>query len=481
MSQPTDTMHLSLPGVAAVLRRRRGQILIAFALTLAAAGAATLLMPKKYETRMKVMVKNERAAMIVSPDRNGTPGYRGDVSESQINSEIELLTSNNLLRQVVTRCGLDRTEHAADASTATEKAVRRLQSAVRISPVRKSNIILVEYADTDPHRAVMVLSSLAELYLDEHLKIHGTPGTYEFFHAEAESYQRKLEDAEARLAEFRPQGDVAMLMEQKDAILQKAVDSESAAMRAEAAVAESAQKIAGTRRALNAANPRVVTQTRTSSNQYSVERLHTMLAELQNRRTQLLAKFRPDDRMVQETDQEIANTRTALNDATRLTGSDEASDVNPVHQALEIDLARQQAEFAGLEARRGALDRETAVYRRQMAKIANATATFDDLVRAKREAEDNYLLYAKKTEEARIAESLDREKIANVAIAETPVEPHLPSKPNVQLNLALGGLLGCFLSLGAAFAAEYLHGAAGQPAETEDAAGLPVLAPSQGD
>ena len=77
--------------------------------------------------------------------------------------------------------------------------------------------------------------------------------------------------------------------------------------------------------------------------------------------------------------------------------------------------------------------------------LADATAAFDDLVRTPKEAEDNYLLYAKKTEEARIAESLDQQKIANVAIAETPIEPHLPSKPNVMLNLALGVLSAGFL------------------------------------
>jgi hypothetical protein len=65
-------------------------------------------------------------------------------------------------------------------------------------------------------------------------------------------------------------------------------------------------------------------------------------------------------------------------------------------------------------------------------------------------------LYARKTEEARIAESLDRQKISNVAIADTPLEPHVASKPNVRLNLALGVFLAGLLSVGTAFSAEYL-------------------------
>jgi uncharacterized protein involved in exopolysaccharide biosynthesis len=481
MPPTIDPITVSLSDIAAILRRRRSLILVTFLLTLAVVVAGTLLMPKQYETRMKVLVKNERADMIVSPDRNGTAGFSGEVNEAKINSEIELLTGNNLLQQVVTKSGLDRRQHVPELAVAVERAVKLLQSDLRVSPVHKANIILVEYADTDPRRAVAVLSNLAGLYLEAHLKVHGTPGTYQFFQGQADRYQHELNDAESNLAELRRRENIVMLAQQKDVTLQKASESEAALMQAEASISEYTQKIAGTRLQLDAAQPRIVTQSRTSANQYSVERLHTMLAELQNHRTLLLTKFRPDDRLVQAADQEIADTQAALESATKLTGLDESTDVNPVHQALEIDLAKQEDELAGLQSRRETLAPQTGYYRWQLMRLANATASFDDLVRTQKEAEDNYLLYAKKTEEARIAESLDQQKIANVAIAETPVEPHLPSKPDVKLNFALGALLAFFLSLGLAFAAEYFRDTVERPGELEELTGLPVLATSYGD
>ena len=485
---PTDTANtISLKDLAAILARRKWLILVTFFLVVAGVAAVTLLMPKQYETRMKVLVKNERADMIVSADRNGGSDYRGEVSEVQINSEIELLTNNNLLQQVVTMCGLEKLQHVAGPdpsqrnSIAVEKAVNRLQRDLKVSPVRKANIIQVEYADTDPHRAVAVLASLADLYLEDHLKVHGTPGSYQFFRGQAERYQHELQDAESKLAGFRRRENIVMLAQQKDVMLQKASESQSALLQAEAAIGEYTRKTADTRSQLGAAQPRVLTQSRTLTNQYSVERLHTMLAELQNRRTLLLVKFRSDDRLVLEADQEIRDTQAALEKATKLTGLEQATDVNPVHQALEIDLARQQAELAGLQSRREALARQAGTYRSQLNRLGDATAAFDDLVRTQKEAEDNYLLYAKKTEEARIAESLDQQKISNVAIAETPTLPYVPSKPNVQLNLALGVFLAGFLSLGVAFGAEYFRDTVEQPRELEELTGLPVLATSYGD
>lgn len=477
MPSPTDNTTLSLQDMVAILRRRRWQVILTFVITMAAVVTGTLLLPKQYQSRMKVLVMNKRADMIVSSERADPSVYRAEVSESQINSEIELLTSNSLLREVVAKCGLEHREREQEGPVAIERAVRRLQKDnLKISPVRKADIIQVAYTDPDSRQAVAVLATLADLYLEDHLKVHGTPGTYSFFHDQAERYQGELNDADHRLADFRRSQNIVQLDQQKAVMVQKAAESEAALMQAEAAVSEYSQKIAASRRQLQAAAPRVVTQTRTSSNQYSVERLYTMLAELQNRRTQLLVKFRSDDRSVQEVDKEIADTAAALDKATKITGLEESTDINATRQALEIDLDRQEAELAGLKSRRNTLALETGTYRQQMMKLGNATAALDELVRTQKEAEDNYQLYARKAEEARIAESLDREKIANVAIAEAPVEPHLPFKPNLMLNFSVGGLLSVFLSLGLAFTAESLHETIDEPGELEELTGLPVLA-----
>jgi uncharacterized protein involved in exopolysaccharide biosynthesis len=159
--------------------------------------------------------------------------------------------------------------------------------------------------------------------------------------------------------------------------------------------------------------------------------------------------------LVQEADQEISDTQAALDNAKKLTGLEQSTDVNPVHQTLEVEIAKQQSALAGAEARRNTLSQQAHSYREQLMKLGSATTTYDDLARNQKEAEENYLLYRKKTEEARIAESLDQQKIANVAIAETPTEPHLPSKPDVPMNLALGAILAGFISLSTAFGAEH--------------------------
>src|SRR4029078_2564517 len=106
---------------------------------------------------------------------------------------------------------------------------------------------------------------------------------------------------------------------------------------------------------LSSLEPRVITQSRTMPNQYSVERLQPMVTELQNHRTELLAKFRAEDRLVQEVDEKIRDTRAALEQARTNTAVEETTDVNPLRHSGETELSRAEVTFAGTAARRDAL------------------------------------------------------------------------------------------------------------------------------
>ncbi len=440
--------------IVPILIKRKQQILITFLVIVTGVAAATFLMPKRYETHMKILVKSDRADNSASS---------GDVSEALINTEIELLNSNDLLEQVVKSTGLQHAERTRSvavherAAVAVEMAVRRLQKELKVSAVRKANIIDVTYSATDPRLAALVLRQFAEIYLDAHLRVHSEPGTYEFFAGQTERYKQKLEAIEGELADFRESDSVVLMAQQKEAMLQKSMESKSELLQAEAAIGEYQSKIDRTTNQLSGVAGRVVTQSKVMPNQYVTERLNTMLTELQNKRTQLLAKFRPEDRAVKEVEQEIADTQASLEKANKLTGVEQTTDVNPLRQSLEIDLAKERADLAGMEARRQALASQEESYREQLAKLDGATSEYDDLTRRRKEAEDNYLLYSRKTEEARIAESLDKQKISNVTVIETPSEPHLPSKPNVPLNLVLGTFLAGCVSVGTALCAEYFQ------------------------
>src|SRR5687767_1271000 len=101
--------NLSLRDVAASLFRRKWLILITLATTLTATCVFAWLTPDKYESRMKLLVKNMRADAPVTAGDEKAPDKQ-EISESQIASDMELLKSRDLLEEVVKQTSLAKPE-----------------------------------------------------------------------------------------------------------------------------------------------------------------------------------------------------------------------------------------------------------------------------------------------------------------------------------------------------------------------------------
>lgn len=180
-------------------------------------------------------------------------------------------------------------------------------------------------------------------------------------------------------------------------------------------IGEADKRIAALEKQLGATERRVTTQSRVLPNQYSVERLNTMLVEMRNRRTSLLVKFQPDDRIVKEIDEQIRATGEALEKAKSSTAIEQATDLNPLRQSLEAELSNVRIDQAGHLALRKNLLGQVQQYQEKLTKLAGATAIHDDLSRQVKQAEESYQLYARKQEESQIEDALDAKKITNIS------------------------------------------------------------------
>ena len=90
-------------------------------------------------------------------------------------------------------------------------------------------------------------------------------------------------------------------------------------------------------------------------------------------------------------------------------------------------------------------------------KFLNGTeVTQQDLVRKQKAAEENYMLYLRKQEEARISQELDQKRIFNVSVAEEPTVPAMPASPNWPLNVLLGALFAGLAAIGLGLSLDYI-------------------------
>jgi uncharacterized protein involved in exopolysaccharide biosynthesis len=214
---------------------------------------------------------------------------------------------------------------------------------------------------------------------------------------------------------------------------------------------------------------------RTADNPELLRALKASLLDLELKKTQLLTKFEPSHRLVQEVEQQIVQAKAAINGEKSDPVRDETTDQSANYEWAKAELQKAQVAMKGLLAREATTGAHLAEYRMQARQLGEDAITQDDLTSSERAAEENYLLYVKKREEARMGDALDEGGIVNVAIAEQPIVPPLPVWPPV-IVIAVGFVAALTSGTGAAFAADYLDPALRTPEEVLACLEIPVLA-----
>jgi uncharacterized protein involved in exopolysaccharide biosynthesis len=471
----------SLRDVAAVFFRHQKLLVVSFFLVLVA-GVTYVVLSPSYKAEMKVMVRRGRIDPAVTPTQTPSPAFEHDeISEEELNSEVELLGDDDILRQVVVDTGL--TEKISWVSRLrrenrdmrVEIAVRRLAGKLEVQPVRKSRLITISYRSADPQLSAAVLRSLADAYLAKHVEIRRPSGQQDFFEQQMEQARRTLRDSEAQMVAFtRGRGVVSAALE-RDLALQKLSDAQAADLGVQASIAEAAERVRSLASKLRDLPPQRVTQVRNEDNPQLQEKMKSKLLELELKRTELLGKFQPSYRLVQELDQQIAQAKSAIAAEDLQPLRDELTEQNPEYEWASAERLKAQVEQQSLEERHSVTHVQVARYELAAEKLGENAVTQDDLERKLKTAEDKYLLYANKREEARIGDALDDNGILNVALAEQPRVPALPATP------LWAGMLFSFIAAGAfstglAFVADRFDTSFRTAEDVIGYLGMPVLA-----
>jgi uncharacterized protein involved in exopolysaccharide biosynthesis len=238
---------------------------------------------------------------------------------------------------------------------------------------------------------------------------------------------------------------------------------------------EAQQRIASLRQQITLFPSRSVTIKRWADNPEILEKMKTHLLELQLKRTELLTRFEPSFRFVQEVERQINETRESITAEALAPLRDETSDKDPNYEWARLEMEKNQVQDEALKARYLHASAQTASLRMFTVHLQSASTEQQDLARTVKADEDNYLLYLRKREEARIGDALDELRILNVAIVNPPLVPALPTH-SIFLYLALGSALALVFSIGLAFASEYFDPTIRTPDEALQILEVPVLA-----
>jgi uncharacterized protein involved in exopolysaccharide biosynthesis len=143
------------------------------------------MMRPLYTSEARILIQNDESAFTKPTTEEGYESVRSTLDEQAVQSQVQVLTSRDLIRQVVT--DLDLTNNAAFAKDAgqtllkrmltqfglgrgtpqseEEKAANALADHLDVFQLSKSSVIAVEYTSGDPALAAQIANKLADVYI----------------------------------------------------------------------------------------------------------------------------------------------------------------------------------------------------------------------------------------------------------------------------------------------------------------------------
>ena len=150
------TNETTLRDLVSPLFRHRRLAMVCFRRRSVCSIAAAVLFSRKYESRMEILVNRERLDPVVTTESTTQlPQMAPQVTEEEINSEVELLQSRDVLEKVVVACGLQKDGstwwltrllpgHGQDSEV--DRAVESLGKQLKVRSFPKTNLINVSYS-----------------------------------------------------------------------------------------------------------------------------------------------------------------------------------------------------------------------------------------------------------------------------------------------------------------------------------------------
>jgi uncharacterized protein involved in exopolysaccharide biosynthesis len=447
--QQANHSGLNIHDVIFSLLRHKWKILFFTLAGLMAAAGAYFVLPPVYESQAKLFVRYvvDKSAVDGLDSQVKTPNPQTDMV---INSEVEILTSSDLAREVAQAVGVRRLVPGPESKATMENAIQNFFHGLDVNSIKATNIISVAFRSTDPQLPMPVLQELVSRYFTKHLDVHRSAGAFQFVTQEADQIRKELSETEAQLKELKDKAGVISLAESRTTLTAELGKSQEELDSAESELASQQARVKELEKSLAVTTGSTVSETNVrpvgSDVVQEYQALFNRLTQLRQAETELLSKYTPQNRIVKVKQAQIAELEKqrhdlekkypALVDSVPATASPSSS-VNP-----RPDILSERAKLAGMDSRVAMIKARVNGLQQRANLISELGPQIEQLERKKEVEEANFKQSQASLEKARIDETLDPSRIPNISVVQTPspaVKMTRDAK-KIVLGLAVGGL-----------------------------------------
>lgn len=434
-----------------------------------------LRLPDKYEASARIYVDTQS---ILKPLMSGL------AVQPNLDQQIMILS-----RTLISRPNVEKLIRMADldlnikSKSEQEQLVDGLMSQLKINSTSRDNLYTLSYSNEQPERAKRVVQSLASIFVESSLggKRKDMDSAKKFIDEQIQTYQKKLEEAENRLKEFKLKhislqtgggidyfgrvGDAVEALEQAKLDLREAENSRDAIKR----------QIVGE-------DPVLLPDTEEDAAGVSMPEIDGRIELLKRSLDGLLTRYtdlHPDvinaRRMIKELEEQkreeiIARNKSMASRPATVINS------NPVYQQLKVSLAESEATVASLRARVNEYQSRYNQLKRSMNMVPQIEAELTQLDRDYDINKKNYESLVARREAADMSGEMDSASAAvDFRLIDPPRVSPRPVYPNRLLLLPLTLVLALAAGFFASFAASQIRPVFFDSRALREETGLPLL------
>jgi len=459
---PENGAQGTLRDLLYVIFKHKAKMITIFLAVVITVTICSFLMPPVYEASSKILVKfgRENVFMPTSPTVSGSPPILFDSSRGErINSAIEMLKGRNLIEKVVSDMGV---KHIYPDTDQKEQATLTFKKNLTVNGVKKSDIIEIKYTHRDPVVASQVVNKLIDTFLEHHLTVYKQSHKYDFFGDQVKLLEKKLKDSENELKNFRKQNNISSLEEQKTLLLNQISDLEVELAKTRGEMSEHKGKMQALTDYPSASSTEFKMGEETDLNPYVISDIRTKLAELNLKKEELIGKYTDENVLVVNVKKEIEKAQQLL-----------AKEEKIYHDKAITSIGHT---LSALNSKEKSQKQHLALYQQELNRIDSVELKLKELERQVKLNEENYQLYVKHMEEARISNAMDNQKIANISVVEPALPPIKPVGPKKVLNILISIIIGGAAAGAVALSSEYFSHSLKNSEDIKKYLDLPALA-----
>lgn len=473
----------SLQDVRRALSRHKRKAIGFFALTVMITLTALVVSPRKYRSEGKLFVRPSVQAVTKDPTLTKDQSISINQSrEIEINSIVEILRSEVMTARVVEALGsetildlpLSEGKSEKRRGIEREKAIKQLAKDLEVSAPKLSTVIDVRCDAQSPELAQQIVAALLEAYIQEHLDVNRTDGSYDFFKQQTQLLRTQLERETEELRDTKNLLGLASIDGKRQSLQDQVSAIESQMISTETQLSTAQAKADALRKSITLLPQVVHSSEVTGFANQAADGMRQQLALLRVREQELKAKYTDEHPQVTSIKAQVAELAKLLaNEDPGRTQS--TTSANPARQKLEVDLLLEESLLASLSAQANKLRSQHATALAQLRELNSTEVRIADLQRKVNMTEQNYHSYAGKLEQARVHHELETKRISNVSIVQPATFTSKPVSPKTAIVLILGLFLATTGGFAVAMLAEMLDRSLRTREEIEAQLELPVL------